>query len=242
MRPYLGTLKMNFIWPILRHYYLAMGMVDVSAKSIDYIFKTGVGRVLTIVIGGAKEALETSPGAADLVLRDRKGFVRRAIISGAYLLPSYAFGENDLFGKQITGPKIRKIQNIILGMPGVGLGLALMKRWFPFSSPVNVVIGRPIRVRQADYPSPMYVDELHRRYMADLEKLYADNVHLYGTEKEKNSNNIKKRNNNNNKKKNNKKNNQKNQKNNKNGNKKNKMTFLKARCDYDVCGRACRCQ
>ena len=80
LRSHLGTLRANFYWPLVRHWYLALGLVNVSVDSIDYILtRKGHGNITAIVVGGAREALETSPGGANLVLKDRKGFVKRAI-------------------------------------------------------------------------------------------------------------------------------------------------------------------
>ncbi len=45
--------------------------------------------------GGATEALYASPGRNTVVLKKRLGFVKLAIQKGAYLVPVYAFGENN---------------------------------------------------------------------------------------------------------------------------------------------------
>ncbi len=49
------------------------------------------------VSGGAAEALDARPGNHILTLQNRRGFVRIALETGAYLIPVYSFGENDLF-------------------------------------------------------------------------------------------------------------------------------------------------
>jgi 2-acylglycerol O-acyltransferase 2 len=38
----------------------------------------------------------------------------------------------------------------------------------PYRRPVNIVVGKPIRVRQAAQPDPAYVDELHAKYVDEL--------------------------------------------------------------------------
>ena len=50
-----------------------------------------------IAIGGEAEALESEPGRDCIVLRKRTGFVRLALAQGAYLVPTYAFGLNEIF-------------------------------------------------------------------------------------------------------------------------------------------------
>jgi len=49
------------------------------------------------VIGGANEAMDAVPGLHKLTLKNRKGFVKIALKTGADLVPIYAFGENELF-------------------------------------------------------------------------------------------------------------------------------------------------
>ena len=216
---------MNFFWPLVRHYYMALGMVDVSRQSIAAVLR-GKGNLLAIVVGGAKEALEASPGVADLVLADRTGFVRCAIRAGADLVPVFAFGENGLFGPQIVSRWLQKVQHFFLKL--VGVAPPLCETVFPRREPVNVVVGKPIPVRKVKNPSDRYVNEIHAKYMASLQQLYARNVGKYGGKHDKNNNN----NNNNNK-------NGKKHKKNKHVNK--KIRFLHSRCSYGVCGGACRC-
>ena len=50
-----------------------------------------------MLLGGAEEALNAYPGKSVLTLKNRKGFVKIALRTGANLVPSYAFGENELF-------------------------------------------------------------------------------------------------------------------------------------------------
>lgn len=47
--------------------------------------------------GGAEEALDAHPGYHTLVLKSRKGFIKKALKTGAYLVPVYSFGENEVF-------------------------------------------------------------------------------------------------------------------------------------------------
>ena len=73
----------NFRWPLHRDFLLSLGMCDVSKESITHICtKKGVGNAAIIVIGGAAESLEASPGNATLTLKNRKGFVKMALKTG----------------------------------------------------------------------------------------------------------------------------------------------------------------
>ena len=55
------------------------------------------GKACVLVVGGAEEALDAHPGHNILTLNKRKGFIRLAITTGAYLVPCYGFGENDIY-------------------------------------------------------------------------------------------------------------------------------------------------
>lgn len=91
------TLTSNFKIPIYRDIVLACGVCSVSRQSCEYILSSGPGRSIVIVIGGASESLSARPGIADLTLKKRLGFIRMAIRHQADLVPTFSFGENDLY-------------------------------------------------------------------------------------------------------------------------------------------------
>lgn len=97
------TLDSNFRIPLYRDYALHMGLASVSRESCENILSKGgpngegMGRAITIVIGGARESLDAKPYTLRLVLKRRKGFVKLAIRTGADLVPTLSFGENDLY-------------------------------------------------------------------------------------------------------------------------------------------------
>ena len=68
------TLDSNFRVPFYRDYLLRMGLASVSRESCTNLLTRGgpngegMGRAITIVIGGARESLLTSPGTLRLVL------------------------------------------------------------------------------------------------------------------------------------------------------------------------------
>merc|ERR1719183_1419421 len=86
---------MNFRMPFLREIVSRMGCIPASAGSIHHALKPG--NVVILVVGGAAEALDTKPGQYVLTLARRKGFYRLALQHGADLVPSFGFGENDIF-------------------------------------------------------------------------------------------------------------------------------------------------
>ena len=140
-----------------------------------------MGRGITIVIGGARESLDAQPGALRLVLKRRKGFVKLAIRTGADLVPVLAFGENELY-EQVDGTSHALIHRgqllvkrvlgwtvpIFKGRGILNYDVGLM----PYRKPVNVVVGRPVKVRQMKVPEEGYVDEIHGLYVRELERIW----------------------------------------------------------------------
>ncbi|KAK0751584.1 diacylglycerol acyltransferase-domain-containing protein [Schizothecium vesticola] len=184
------TLDSNFRIPLYREYVLSLGIMSVSKQSITNILSRGgrngegMGRAVTIVVGGARESLEAQPGTLHLVLAERKGFIKVAVRTGADLVPVLAFGENDLYDQVSpeTHPWLRRAQMYALrtlkftlpflhgrGIFNYDVGL------MPYRRPLNIVVGRPIKVTQARSEADVdmaEVDRLHREYVAELEKMW----------------------------------------------------------------------
>ncbi|KAL2018886.1 hypothetical protein VTK56DRAFT_311 [Thermocarpiscus australiensis] len=185
----LVTLDSNFRIPLYRDYILAMGIQSVSKESITNVLTRGgpngegMGRAVTIVVGGARESLEARPGVMRLVLAERKGFVKMAMRTGADLVPVLAFGENDLYDQVNTQrhPSLHRLQMWVLktlkftlpflhgrGIFNYDVGL------MPYRRPLNIVVGRPIMVAQAREGEidPAEVDRLHREYVGELQRMW----------------------------------------------------------------------
>lgn len=183
------TLDSNFRLPFNRDWILWMGLQSVSKESIWNILNKGgpnndgQGRAVTIVVGGARESLEAQPGTIRLILKGRKGFVKMALRTGADLVPVIGFGENDLYDQLSpkTHPLVHRLQMIFLkvfkftvpALHGRGV-LNYDVGFMPYRRPVNIVVGKPIRVDRAHGPQPEQgeIDRLHERYVNEIEKLW----------------------------------------------------------------------
>ena len=92
------TLDSNFRIPLYREYALKLGLGSVDRSSCENLLSKGgpngegMGRAITIVVGGARESLDAQPGKMRLVLKRRKGFVKLAVREGADLVPVLGFG------------------------------------------------------------------------------------------------------------------------------------------------------
>ena len=142
-----------------------------------------MGRAITIVVGGARESLDAQPHSLKLVLKRRKGFVKLAISTGADLVPTLAFGENELYDQlePEEHPFIHKAQLIVKKILGFTVPLFHARGVFnydyglmPYRRPVNIVVGRPIKVQQSSKPGDSYIDEIHGLYVQELERIWEE--------------------------------------------------------------------
>jgi len=186
--PHILTLKFNFRWPLHREFLMALGICDVSKESITHICtKKSGGNAAIIVVGGASESLEAYPGNATLTLKNRKGFVKMALKTGANLVPVFAFGENDLL-EQAKSPFLRSLQERFRKFSGIAPVMFHGRGVFqydygllPYRVPLNVVVGKAIDVIKTDSPSQDDIDTLHTKYITALTNLYNENKDKYST-------------------------------------------------------------
>jgi 2-acylglycerol O-acyltransferase 2 len=181
------TLDANFRIPFYRDYILRMGLASVSRDSCTALLTRGgadgrgMGRAITIVIGGARESLETQPGTMRLVLWCRRGFIKLAITTGADLVPVLCFGENDIY-EQIDSrahPWLHQFQMLMKKVFGFTTPVFHARGVFnydvgimPYRRPMNIVVGRPIKVEKMKTPSDDYVAELQKKYVEELQLIW----------------------------------------------------------------------
>lgn len=156
-----------------------------------------MGRAVTIVVGGARESLDAKPHTLKLVLKSRKGFVKLAIRMGADLVPILAFGENELYEQvnSVEHPWIHQFQMIIKKVLGFTIPLFHARGVFnydvglmPYRSPVNVVVGRPIKVVQQGLEDGAvdsdYLDEVHGKYVDELVRMWESHKDTFAKHRE----------------------------------------------------------
>ncbi|XP_061004305.1 2-acylglycerol O-acyltransferase 2-like [Dama dama] len=195
IRPHLMTLNMFFQVPFIRDYIMLGGLVSADKESAAHILsREGGGNLLGIVVGGVQESLDARPGAYKLVLRNRKGFIRLALMHGAALVPIFSFGENDMFDQIENSPGswLRWFQEQILKIVGASIPLFYGHGVFqysfglmPYCRPINTVVGKPIEVQKTPHPSQEEVDRLHQLYMKELENLFEAHKLKYNVPRDK---------------------------------------------------------
>ncbi|KAM4818640.1 diacylglycerol O-acyltransferase 2-like protein 6 [Thomomys bottae] len=192
--PFLLTLEWIFWIPLVREYVMSLGLSSVSESSVRYkLTCNGLGNAVIIVVGGAAEALLCHPGANTLYLKKHKGFVRLALQTGAFLVPSYSFGENEVYKQEnfTEGTWLRLFQKTYQKPFKSLLGLSLCTfhgrgltrgSWgfLPFNGPITTVVGEPLPVPKIDKPNQETVDKYHALYISALHKLFDQYKVEYG--------------------------------------------------------------
>uniref|UniRef100_A0A803VJZ6 Acyltransferase n=1 Tax=Ficedula albicollis TaxID=59894 RepID=A0A803VJZ6_FICAL len=177
IRSSLTTLAGNFRLPVFREYLMSGGERCLPCPARVGL-RESAGNAVAIVIGGAAESLSCRPGVTTLILRNRKGFVRMALRHGAFLVPSFSFGENDLFRQVVfeEGSWMRSIQRRFQKMMGFAPCLFYGRGLTSCRSRV----GEPLAVPKVENPSRELVDRYHELYISALLKLFNENKTKYG--------------------------------------------------------------
>lgn len=98
MDAYQMALNTIFRLPIWRDIILSAGGRSVDRETFDNILGAREkGKLITVVVGGAREALDACPGKMDLTLLNRKGVFKIAMKHGAHIIPCISFGENEVY-------------------------------------------------------------------------------------------------------------------------------------------------
>jgi len=187
-------LKWLFYLPLTREILLFKGASAVTKNSFRSILGNEErqtkkkGQVCVVVVGGAEESLEAHPNTYRLILKNRKGFIRMALITGASLVPVFTFGENDLF-HQLSNSKnsrMRRFQSWFKQVTAVGLPICWGQGFtenslgpLALQRPVTSVVGSPIKVVKNSNPSEEEVNRLHGVYLTELKKLFEENKKEY---------------------------------------------------------------
>lgn len=179
----------SFVMPIMKETFAFRGDCSVNSKSFDYILnQTDKGNLLCLVGGGLAEADLSDKEVLKIVVAKRKGFIKKALIHGAHLIPCIAFGENSVFHKvnlsesSILHSIESKWYQIFKFRHPIYYGRSLLtdklKGVMPFKRPITVVMGNPIPVERSELPSQKEIDDLHLIYLNHLKEMYKANSDL----------------------------------------------------------------
>nr|XP_020771324.1 2-acylglycerol O-acyltransferase 2-like [Odocoileus virginianus texanus] len=167
IRSHLMMLHWSFWVPVFRDCIMSVGLVSSDMESADHILsRKGGGNLLSIIVGGVQEALNARPGTFKLVLRNRKGFIRLAVMHREALVPIFSFGENDIYDQveNSWGSWFRWFQDQLHKSTRGSIPLFYGHGVFQYSSglmpyhrPITTVVGKPMEVQKTPHPSQVGV-------------------------------------------------------------------------------------
>ncbi|KAJ3410019.1 hypothetical protein HDV05_004126 [Chytridiales sp. JEL 0842] len=169
--PTLTTLKGNFYTPGWREFLLSNKTIPADLGSLLSLLKPSPtnkpsGKALSLVVGGGREFLHMEADTIDLVLKNRKGFVKLALMTGSSLVPVLCFGENELYERHDTAfARAMSKVTYLIGRSHFPVVTGQYGTLFPKKTVLTTVFGPPIDVELADKPTQEQIDELHRKYV-----------------------------------------------------------------------------
>lgn len=182
--------------PVVRDVMLLAGYRVASRSNAAATLQAG--HSLFLSIGGAAEMVQSQHGVDALVLQRRRGFIRCVIVPslfvvacyrtctfcavvmvfcrlalthGCDLIPTFAFGWNDVLETNMAGIGWRRwlVARTGIALPLCkGVGGSMM----PFRKPVTVVSGPAMEVPRVPTPDDAMVDKYLRLYTDALVALY----------------------------------------------------------------------
>jgi 2-acylglycerol O-acyltransferase 2 len=116
----------------------------------------------------------------DLYLKNRKGFVKIALQTGASIIPVIGFGENEIFDR--VDNTLVTLLNHVTSYCGKFAAPVFIGRAFtiiPKRHPLVTVMGPEIHVQRNPNPTHEQVNDLHRHYIECLSRLYEEHKDEY---------------------------------------------------------------
>jgi len=185
--------NMPLYLPVARQIGLWSGCISADRDAIEYSLTHG--QSVAIVVGGPDESLLAGTGRMRLVLKDRSGFVKTAVQTGANLVPVITYGENQAF-RQVFPSWVKQMQVGMVKRAGISLplfyGCGLYGAPSPLPERVRLtsVVGTPIRLgpgRHVDRKKEperfeRVCAEVHAEYIEALKALHAATHAAYGSD------------------------------------------------------------
>lgn len=176
---YFAITTISFFAPFSREIViLGKHLVSSSAECINFLLgRLDGGNIVTITPDGAEGMLLVQKGRNRCYLNKRKGFIKLALKNGSPIIPSYTFGEVDLYDVLFETPAVRKIQRWIKDNTKIVVkftksSLGYYPILVPYKKPLNIVFGEPIEVEKKVNPTNEDVELLHATFVEKLTELF----------------------------------------------------------------------
>ena len=166
--------------PLYGFHFKFWGLEPVNPDNLKKLMKNR--KTIGMLPGGFEEATITTPKELRIFIENRKGFIKYALKYGYTIRPAIVLKEHQLFNTLDCFTRFRLFLNKFK-MPAV----IFWSRFGPFMpSKVEIitVIGRGVRSEKewtGEYePSFEEINEVHKKYKEEIERLYEKHKALNG--------------------------------------------------------------
>lgn len=177
-RCYAGGASVLFKVPLLRELLLLLRVREANQRTLDAILSSG--HTVALNPGGLVEQVHSTHKEESIHLQPRLGFIRLAMRHGVPILPSYGFGENQLYRSAWYAEKTLPLRRWLADHWRVGLP-AVWGRFgtiFPFPTHHVYVVGNPVPTGPPNSdPTAEQVDEVLGRWKAEVQRIFNEHKH-----------------------------------------------------------------
>lgn len=158
-----------FYTPLVRHVWSWLGLVPATRAHFEGLL--AAGHTCILVPGGVRECLYLQDGHEVLYLRQRFGFVRAAVQTGAPVVPAFCFGQSAVYRWwKPSGAAYDRLSRAIGFTPLMFWGM--FGTPIPYRTPMYFVVGAPIEVKRDPAPSREQVAAVHEQYLEAIRRLF----------------------------------------------------------------------
>ena len=163
-----------FYVPLMRHLWGWLGLTSATRANISALL--GSGSSVVICPGGVREAMYMDHRVETLFLRERRGFVRLALLHCAPIVPVFAFGQRDAFRwwRPPMGEAMGSLSRTIGYVPMLFWGR--LGSPLPYKTRLTLAVGsplaRPAGLAPGDAPSAEQVEATLGAYVDAIKALF----------------------------------------------------------------------
>lgn len=174
--------KLGFKWlvaeilssvPFLSDINAWSNIVSCDKKNMTAIMSSGEN--IGLIPGGFEEATIYKRNRYRLFLKNRKGFIKYALMYGYSIQPCFVFGEEKTYWQLDLGSL--GFEKVALWLNHFKIPTTLFLGKFLFlpdnNCDINVVVGKLLEIPQISQPTAADIDKFHKKYTEAVEDIFA---------------------------------------------------------------------